>query len=271
MNVRATIIVKGRVNGVGYREIVDERAFPLELSGYVRELAEGQVEVVCEGEQEIIQAFIKRISLVKYPVRVTGVEVRYSEAAGEFCDFRVLRDGGPLSELGERLETAMRSVREIQAELASQQDGRELLSRLLVVQHKSLERLDRSARTDARLLEDWTRMAKKQEQIARAPSGALAVAERLLKKQETTLEAIRALDRHGDERSSRLCRRLDRIASALSSIATASGARRKANRRRRPRMEEGALSDAAAPTATEGGLAEHPDGNSGLVEGGVAG
>jgi len=271
MNVRATIIVKGRVNGVGYREIVDERAFPLELSGCVRELAEGHVEVVCEGEQEIIQAFIKRISLVKYPVRVTGVEVRYSEAKGEFNDFRILRDGGPLSELCERLESAMRSVREIQAELASQQDGRELLSRLLVVQHKALERLDRSARIDAQLLEDQTRMVKRQEVVARAAAGALATAERLLKKQESTLAAIRALDHHEDERSSRLCRRLDRIAAALSSLTMAPGAKRRANRRRRPRTNEAAASDPVAPAAVEGGLAEASAGNAGMAEGGVAG
>jgi len=271
MNVRATIIVKGRVNGVGYREIVDERAFPLELTGYVRELSDGCAEVVCEGEQEVIQAFIKRISLVRYPVRVTGVEVRYSDAAGEFPDFRIYRDGGPLSELGERLETAMRCVRDIQGELASQQDGRELLSRLLVVQHKALERLDRAVRLQQALVEGQLRLSKKAETGVRDIHASAGLLGRVLGKQEAAVAAVRSLDRHGEERSARLGRRLDRIASALSAIARTSGAAKRGGRRRRPRTKDAAGTDVPSPPAIEEGVAGPAADGPPVTEGGVAG
>jgi len=271
MKVRANIIVKGRVNGVGYKEIIDERAFPLELSGYVRELAEGSVEVVCEGEQEIIQAFIKRISLVKYPVRVTGVEVHCSDATGEFCDFRVLREGGPISELGERLESAMRCVRDVQAELASMQDAHELHGRILLVQHKSLERLDRAVRLQQALLEGQLRMAKKQDQAVRDIHASVRIATGVLHKQDAIISAVRNLDRHCEERSARANRRLDRIAFTQSAIANASGALRKGNRRRRPRMKETAMAG-AQPAAPNGEIPSgQAAGGAAMAEGGIAG
>jgi acylphosphatase len=271
MKVRANIIVKGRVNGVGYREIVDEKAFPLELSGYVRELAEGSVEVVCEGEQEVIQAFIKRISLVKYPVRVTGMEVRYSDASGEFVDFRILREGGPISELGERLESALRCVRDVQAELASLQDGRELLSRLLVVQHKALERLDRAVRLQNAMLEGHLRMVKKQDRGVRDVHASLRIATGMLHKQDAIISAVRNLDRHCEERSARANRRLDRIASAQSAIANASGAVRRKTRKRQPRMKEAAAANAPSPAAIEEGMAAPAPSGAAVTEGGIAG
>jgi len=270
MKVRANIIVKGRVNGVGYREIVDERAFPLELSGYVRELTDGSVEVVCEGEQEVIQAFIKRISLVKYPVRVTGVEVRYSDPTGEFQDFHILRDGGPISELAERLESAMRCIRDVQAEMTSQQEGRELLPRILVVQHKALERLDRAVRFQNAMLECHLRMAKRQDRGVRDGHASLMTAAGVLRKQDAIISAVRNLDRHCEERSARQTRRLDRIASAQSAIAKATVAIRKGSRRRRQRMIEAA--PAGAQHSTPGG--EIPSDTAtgvAMAEGGVAG
>lgn len=266
MKVRANIIVKGRVNGVGYREIVDERAFPLELSGYVRELAEGSVEVVCEGEQDIIQAFIKRISLVKYPVRVTGMEVRYSDATGEFGDFHILRDGGPISELGERLESAMRCIRDVQAELTSKQEGQELLPRILVVQHKALERLDRAARLQNAMLESQLRAAKRQDRGVRDAHASLMNAVGLLRRQDAIISAVRSLDRHNEERSARQTRRLDRIAAAQSAYARSSAVTGKGRRRRKMRMTEAASQQPAAPGQ------DIPSGQAAaMVEGGLAG
>lgn len=229
------MVVKGRVIGVGYRELVDERAFSTELSGFVRELGDGAVEVVCEGDSEAVQSFIKRISVVKFPIRVSGVEVRYSDATGEYPDFRILREGGPLSELCERLESALRCVREMRQEMAqmlqkelrdddeqaaAQQAQRQYQSRMLVVQHRSLERQDRTLR----VLED---MLRKQE--------------RFLRKQDAAAGAIRSLDRHAAERSARLGRRLDRLAASVSAASRDVCAIRKNGTKRKLRRKKPAI------------------------------
>lgn len=51
------IIVSGRVQGVGYRWFARENAEDLELSGYVKNLPDGNVEVVVQGREEQVLEF----------------------------------------------------------------------------------------------------------------------------------------------------------------------------------------------------------------------
>jgi len=50
-------ILVGRVQGVGFREFVRSIAFELRLTGYVKNLPEGSVEVVAQGEHGILKVF----------------------------------------------------------------------------------------------------------------------------------------------------------------------------------------------------------------------
>jgi acylphosphatase len=269
MKVRATIIVKGRVSSVGFREFVDERAFPLELSGFVRELPDGTAEVVCEGDRDVLQAFIKRISIVKYPVRVTGVEVRYSDATGEFPDFRIVREGGPISELCDRLEGALRCIRDMQQGLVPLDEMRERQARLLVVQHKALERLDRTSRLQQQSLEVLQRMLQKQDRSIKDGRSVADISGRLLKKQEAMVAALRLLDRHEEERLARLGRRQERLASSIGKLVLASGARKKKHRIRKDAMAS--VSEGAESSAVSDDVAPGPAPVPTRVEGGIAG
>ena len=58
-------VVRGRVQGVGFRWFVREAAHRLSLAGWVRNLPDGSVEVAADGDEESIEAF--RASLVKGP------------------------------------------------------------------------------------------------------------------------------------------------------------------------------------------------------------
>jgi acylphosphatase len=49
-------LVSGRVQGVAYRQHTDEQALRLDLDGWVRNLDDGRVEVLFEGEAEAVQA-----------------------------------------------------------------------------------------------------------------------------------------------------------------------------------------------------------------------
>jgi acylphosphatase len=58
---KATIIVKGRVQGVGYRYFVRGKAKKFNVKGLVRNLENGAVEVFADGNEEQIKAFIDNI------------------------------------------------------------------------------------------------------------------------------------------------------------------------------------------------------------------
>jgi acylphosphatase len=59
---KATIIVEGWVQGVGYRTFVKQVAVQEGLKGLVRDLSGGKVEIFCEGEPAKITAFLTKIN-----------------------------------------------------------------------------------------------------------------------------------------------------------------------------------------------------------------
>ena len=64
MTVRAKIIVSGNVQGVGYRTLVKQIANQIRITGIIRNLEGGQVEIYCQGvDNTVIEEFIKRISV----------------------------------------------------------------------------------------------------------------------------------------------------------------------------------------------------------------
>ena len=86
---RMRAIVKGIVQGVGYRFFVEDRAYELGLTGYVRNLPDGTVEVVAEGDKEVLELLLEHLRRGPRSARVTDVEVERGEATGEFKDFRI--------------------------------------------------------------------------------------------------------------------------------------------------------------------------------------
>ena len=72
-------LVKGRVQGVGYRFFAQDEADRLRLSGWVRNLPTGEVEVVASGPEENLRRLIDRLRKGPTLSRVTGVEVDWSE------------------------------------------------------------------------------------------------------------------------------------------------------------------------------------------------
>lgn len=86
---RAHIWVSGRVQGVYYRATTCEVAKRLRLTGWVRNLPDGRVEIVAEGPEDALKALIDWCWEGPPLARVEDVEVKWEEPTGEYDDFRV--------------------------------------------------------------------------------------------------------------------------------------------------------------------------------------
>ena len=89
MEARAHIFVSGRVQGVFYRDHTRRWAISSGLSGWVKNLADGRVEVLVEGEKKKIEGLIDRLREGPPMSRVENVAAEWEEYTGEFSDFRV--------------------------------------------------------------------------------------------------------------------------------------------------------------------------------------
>lgn len=79
---RVTILVSGRVQGVGFRYFAVGAVRRLGLCGTVRNLPDGGVEVVAEGPRLRLDALISEVRQGPSAARVTGVTTHFAGPAG---------------------------------------------------------------------------------------------------------------------------------------------------------------------------------------------
>jgi acylphosphatase len=72
---RFRAVVRGRVQGVGFRASVREQARRLGLRGWAKNLMDGTVEVVAEGEAAAIQGFLEYLRQGPPGARVQGLDL----------------------------------------------------------------------------------------------------------------------------------------------------------------------------------------------------
>lgn len=89
MTRRVHIIVQGRVQGVCYRMYTCEEARRLGLTGWVRNLRDGTVEVVAEGPADSLGNLAAWCRTGPSYARVTNLTEEYSDATGEFDSFTI--------------------------------------------------------------------------------------------------------------------------------------------------------------------------------------
>jgi acylphosphatase len=83
MTVRRRVLITGRVQGVGFRYAVAERARTRGVRGFVRNLASGQVEAALEGEPEAVAAMVDFCRRGPLGARVDGIDVSDEAPRGE--------------------------------------------------------------------------------------------------------------------------------------------------------------------------------------------
>lgn len=87
--IRAHVYISGTVQGVGFRWNTRRKAQELDLSGWVKNLWDGRVEIVFEGPEPAVREAVDWASHGERPARVENIEVDYSDATGEFKTFRI--------------------------------------------------------------------------------------------------------------------------------------------------------------------------------------
>lgn len=90
-SVRARVLVSGLVQGVFFRASTYEKAKELGLFGWVRNLPDGRVEAVFEGNEAKVKEAVEWCRRGPPAARVSGVEVEYSPVLGDFSDFKIRR------------------------------------------------------------------------------------------------------------------------------------------------------------------------------------
>ncbi|MFH0962751.1 MAG: acylphosphatase [Planctomycetota bacterium] len=87
-SARLKVTFRGTVQGVGFRYTACEVAEGFEVAGYVKNMRDGSVEMVAEGEKEELLSFRGAI-LDRMGGYVRGQEEEWGLAKGEFAEFRV--------------------------------------------------------------------------------------------------------------------------------------------------------------------------------------
>ncbi|HML05176.1 MAG TPA: acylphosphatase [Methanobacterium sp.] len=89
LNVKAHVIVSGRVQGVYFRGNTRREAQKQGVNGWVRNLPDGRVEAVFAGEKENVNKLIEIVKKGPSHANVTDLKIEWLEYKGEFKDFQI--------------------------------------------------------------------------------------------------------------------------------------------------------------------------------------
>jgi acylphosphatase len=85
--IRKHYLVSGRVQGVGFRYRAYHTANSMRLTGYVRNLYDGRVELEVQGERELVESFLGRVEQGTW-IHIDGIESRNMNVIEEERSFR---------------------------------------------------------------------------------------------------------------------------------------------------------------------------------------
>ncbi len=87
--IRTEIIVKGLVQGVGFRYFVLRKAEELGVFGFTKNLYTGEVQIIVEGEKYKIDSFIDAVKIGPIHAQVKSIRVYEKEFRNEFSKFEI--------------------------------------------------------------------------------------------------------------------------------------------------------------------------------------
>ena len=87
--VRKHIYISGRVQGVGFRANARQKAQIYGVNGWIKNLLDGRVEAVVEGEGESVQQMIKFLKRGPSFANVTNINIDDEPPTGNFNNFSI--------------------------------------------------------------------------------------------------------------------------------------------------------------------------------------
>jgi len=86
---RANLLIEGRVQGVFYRAFTRSTAARLGLAGWVKNLYDGRVEAVFEGDRDLVEEAILQCRKGPPGAHVTDVDVSWEDFKGDLRGFEI--------------------------------------------------------------------------------------------------------------------------------------------------------------------------------------
>ena len=86
---RVHVYWSGRVQGVGFRYTSESAALELGLVGWVRNLPDGRVEAICEGNEKSLKLFLEKIAGGPMQPHIRQTRAEWNQSTGEFTDFQI--------------------------------------------------------------------------------------------------------------------------------------------------------------------------------------
>ena len=90
MKARAHVYISGRVQGVFFRSKTKQEAIKHNLTGWIRNIKDGRVEAVFEGEENNVRKIIEYCYRGTPLSKVVNVEVLWEAYTGKFSSFKIL-------------------------------------------------------------------------------------------------------------------------------------------------------------------------------------
>jgi acylphosphatase len=90
--IRAHILAFGRVQGVFYRASAKKVADKIGICGCVKNLPDGSVELLVEGEKEKVEKMIDWCKKGPFLAKVNRIEVDWQDYVGDLKNFQILYD-----------------------------------------------------------------------------------------------------------------------------------------------------------------------------------
>ena len=87
--LKAHIIVSGRVQRVHFREKTREKAEEFGVFGWVKNLSDGRVEAVFEGEKAKVEEMVEWARKGPFWAKVNGLKASWEEYQAEFSNFEI--------------------------------------------------------------------------------------------------------------------------------------------------------------------------------------
>ena len=201
---RVTLIAKGEVQRVGYRDDVERIARKLNITGYVENQKPYDVKIVAEGEAAVIDQFIERIKINRFPIDVEHVEVSFGDYKGEFEYFEIKR-GEWQEEFGERLDIAGR-----------------LFYRNIELSERSVELGERNVALSERSVELSERSVELGERNVALSEESVSIGKLMLDKQDETITELKGvrtdLKSYMEERFERIEREIAAIKEKIGVV-----------------------------------------------------